>query len=160
MSIILQSHEQRIGTHDRELRQLNESLEDAQNKIVGLDNLSKTIIAHDHQVTQTIDKNTHSQTASIVGLIKEQEDLRKMVEDLAGRFDRSQDSLSTPRDEASTGVLLDLGDLKTKVARLIEQHTQMDGEVFFLKSLHESVEELGKQVIKWNHRLPDFNECN
>ena len=77
------------------------------------------------------DKNTHSQTASIVGLIKEQEDLRKMVEDLAGRFDRSQDSLSTPQDEASTGVLLDLGDLKTKVARLIEQHTQMDGEVSF-----------------------------
>ena len=82
-----------------------------------------------------------------------------MVEDLAGRFDRSQDSLSTPRDEASTGVLLDLGDLKTKVARLIEQHTQMDGEVSFLKSLHESVEELGKQVIKWNHRLPDFNDA-
>ena len=48
-----------------------------------------------------------------------------MVEELAGRFDRSQDGLSTPQGEASTGVLLDIGDLKTKVARLIEQHTQV-----------------------------------
>ena len=42
MSIILQSHEQRIGTHDRELRQLKESLEDAQSSITGLDTLTKT----------------------------------------------------------------------------------------------------------------------
>ena len=159
VSIIVQSHEQRVGTHDRELRQLNESLEEAQHKLTGLENLAQTIIDHDHHVTQEFDRATHSQTASICGLIKEQEDLRKMVEDLAGRFDRSQDSLSTPQDEANTGVLLDLGDLKTKVARLIEQHTQMDGEVSFLKSLHESVEELGKQVIKWNRRLPDFNDA-
>ena len=75
--------------------QLTESLEEAQSRISGLDTLTKTILAHDHQVTQTIDKNTHSQTASIVGLIEEQEDLRKMVEELASRFDRSQDSLST-----------------------------------------------------------------
>ena len=158
MALILQGHEQRVSTHAREIRQLNESLEEAQSRISGLDTLTKTILAHDHQVTQTIDKNTHSQTASICGIIEEQEDLRKMVEELANRFDRSQDSLSTPHDEASTGVLLDLGDLKTKVARLIEQHTQMDGEVSFLKSLHESVEELGKQVIKWNNRLPDLND--
>ena len=156
MALILQGHEQRVNAHSRELRQLTESLEEAQNRIAGLDTLTKTILAHDHQVTQTIDKNTHSQTASVVKIIEEQEDLRKMVEELASRFDRSQDSLSTPQGEASTGVLLDMGDLKTKVARLIEQHTQMDGEVSFLKSLHESVEELGKQVIKWNHRLPNL----
>ena len=81
-----------------------------------------------------------------------------MIEELASRFDRSQDSLSTPQGEASTGVLLDIGDLKTKVARLTEQHTRMDGEVSFLKALHESVEELGKQVVKWNNRLPDLND--
>ena len=158
LALILQGHEQRISTHSRELRQLNDSLEDAQNKITGLENLSRTIIDHDSHVTQEFDRVTHSQTASICGLIKEQEDLRKMIEDLAGRFDRSQDSLSTPQDEASTGVLLDLGDLKNKVARLIEQQTETNGDVSFLKTLHTNVEELGKQVIKWNRRLPDFND--
>ena len=39
MALILQGHEQRVSTHSRELRQLNESLEDAQNKITGLDTL-------------------------------------------------------------------------------------------------------------------------
>ena len=158
MALILQGHDQRVNTHSRELRQLTESLEETQSRLAGLDTLTKTILAHDHQVNQTIDKNTHSQSASICGIIKEQEDLRKMVEELAGRFDRSQDGLSTPQGEASTGVLLDIGDLKTKVARLIEQHTQMDGDVSFLKSLHESVEALGNQIVKWNNRLPDLND--
>ena len=157
-ALILQGHDQRVNTHSRELRQLTESLEETQSRLAGLDTLTKTILAHDHQVNQTIDKNTHSQSASICGIIKEQEDLRKMVEELAGRFDRSQDGLSTPQGEASTGVLLDIGDLKTKVARLIEQHTQMDGDVSFLKSLHESVEALGDQIVKWNNRLPDLND--
>ena len=138
---------------------MNESLEEAQQKITGLENLSRTIIDHDSHVTQEFDRVTHSQAASICGLIKEQEDLRKMIEELAGRFDRSQDSLSTPQDEASTGAPLDLGDLKTKVARLIEQQTETNGDVSFLKTLHANVEELGKQVIKWNHRLPDFNDA-
>ena len=140
MALILQGHEQRVSTHSRELRQLHESHEEMQSKITGLDNLSRTIIDHDHHVTQEFDRVTHSQKASICGLIKEQEDLRKMIEELAGRFDRSQDSLSTPQDEASTGVLLDLGDLKTKVARLIEQQTELNGDVSFLKTLHENVE--------------------
>ena len=158
LALVVHGHDQRINGHCRELRQLSESLEEAQARIVGLDTLSKTILEHDHHVTQTIDRNTHSQTASIVGIIREQEDLRKMVEELASRLDRSQDSLSTPQGEASTGVLLDIGDLKSKVARLTEQHTRLDGDVSFLKSLEESVEELGKQIVKWNHRLPDLND--
>ena len=31
--------------------------------------------------------------------------------------------------------------------------------VSFLKTLHANVEELGKQIIKWNHRLPDLNDA-
>ena len=158
MALLLQDHDQRVNAHTREIRQLTESLEEAQSRIAGLDTLSKTIIEHDHNVTQEFDKATHSQSASICGLIEEQEDMRKMIEELASRFDRSQDSLSTPQGEATTGVLLDVGDLKTKVARLIEQYTQMDGEVSFLKTLHASVEEMSKQIVKWNHRLPDLND--
>ena len=158
LALVVQGHDQRVNSHSRELRQLTESLEEAQSRIAGLDTFTKTIIAHGHQVEQTIDKYTHSHSASIGGIIEQQEDLRKMVEELASRVDRSQDSLSTPQGEASTGVLLDIGDLKTKVARLIEQHTQMDGDVSFLKSLHESVEALGDQIVKWNNRLPDLND--
>ena len=158
LALVVQGHDQRVNSHSRELRQLTESLEEAQSRIAGLDTFTKTIIAHGHQVEQTIDKYTHSHSASIGGIIEQQEDLRKMVEELASRVDQSQDSLSTPQGEASTGVVLDIGDLKTKVARLIEQHTQMDGDVSFLKSLHESVEALGDQIVKWNNRLPDLND--
>ena len=83
-----------------------------------------------------------------------------MVDELASRIDQSQDNLSTPRGEASTSILLDLGDLRTKVIRLTEQHTALEGGVSFLKCLSENVEELGNQIIKWNHRLPDLNDDN
>ena len=155
---MVQGHDQRVNAHSRELRQLTESLEEAQSRIAGLDTLTQKMLARDHEVTQSLDKSSRSQSASICGIIEEQEDLRKMVEELASRFDRSQDGLNTPQGEASTGVLLDIGDLKTKVARLIEQHTQMDGDVSFLKSLHEAVEALSEQIIKWNNRLPDLND--
>ena len=158
LALVVHGHDQRVNGHCRELRQLTESLEEAQARIAGLDTLSKTILEHDHHVNQTIDRNAHSQTASIVGIIDEQEDLRKMVEELASRLDRSQDSLNTPQGEASTGVLLDIGDLTNKVARLTEQHTKLDGDVSFLKTLQETVEELGTQIVKWNHRLPDLND--
>ena len=73
---------------------------------------------------------------------------------------QSQDNLSTPRGEASTNILLDLGDLRTKIIRLTEQHTTMEGDVSFLKSLSEHVEELGDQIVKWNNRLPDLSDEN
>ena len=82
------------------------------------------------------------------------------MEELASRIDRSQDNLSTPQGEASTSILLDIGDLKTKVIRLTEQHTTLEGDVSFLKDLHERVEELGTQIVKWNNRLPDLNDEN
>ena len=160
LALVVHDHEQRISGNCREIRQLTESLEEAQTRIAGLDALSKTILEHDHHVNQTIDRNTHSHAASIEGIIDEQRDLRKMVEDLASRLDRSQDSLNTPQGEASTGILLDIGDLKSKVARLIEHHTQLDGDVSYLKTLQESVDELGTQIVKWNRRLPDLNDEN
>ena len=82
------------------------------------------------------------------------------MEELASRIDQSQDNLSTPQGEASTSILLDIGDLKTKITRLTEQHTTLEGDVSFLKKLHERVEELGTQIVKWNNRLPDLNDEN
>ena len=160
LALVVHGHDQRVNGHSQELRQLTESVEEAQARIVGLDTLSQKMLQHEHHVNQTIDRNTHSQTASIVAIIEEQKDLRKLVEDLASRIDRSQDNLSTPQGEASTSILLDIGDLKTKVIRLTEQHTTLEGDVSFLRDLHECVEELGTQIVKWNNRLPDLNDEN
>ena len=160
LAIVVHGHDQRVTGRCQELRQLSESVEEAQARITGLDTLSKKMLEHAHHVNQTIDRNTHSQTASINGIIDEQQDLRRLVEELASRLDRSQDSPKTPQGEASTGVLLDVGDLKSKVLRLTEQHTKLEGDVSFLRDLHECVEELGTQIVKWNNRLPDLNDEN
>ena len=160
LAIVVHGHDQRVNGHCQELRQLSESVEEVRARITGLDDLSKKMLAHDHHVNQTIDRNTHSQTASINGIIDEQQDLRSLVEELASRVDRSQDSLGTPQGEVNTGALLDIGDLKNKVLRLTEQHTKLEGDVSFLRDLHERVEELGTQIIKWNNRLPDLNDEN
>ena len=156
LAILVEGHDQNISAHCRELRRLSESIQEVQARLTGIDTFTKTIVERNHQVYQTMDQNNQSQTASTVGIIKEQQDLRKMVEELARRFDQSQDSPSTPKGDTSTGVLLDIGDLKTKVARLTEDYVQMDGDVSFLKSLHESIEALGAQIVKWNHRFPEL----
>ena len=67
--------------------------------------------------------------------------------ELANRVDQSQDGLNTPRDETSTNVLLELGDLRTKIARLTEQHTTLEGDVSFLKGLSEQVERDGRSDL-------------
>ena len=160
LALMVHRHDQSVNEHCREIRQLTESVEDARARITGLDTYSQRIAQHEHHVNQTIDRNTHSQVASICALIEEQKDLRKLVDELASRMDQSQDNLSTPRGEASTNILLDLGDLRTKIIRLTEQHTTLEGDVSFLKSLSEQVEELGNQIVKWNNRLPDLNDEN
>ena len=43
---------------------------------------------------------------------------------------------------------------------MTEQHTTLEGDESFLKSLSENVEELGNQIVKWNNRLPDLNDEN
>ena len=160
LALVVHSHDQRVNGHCQEIRQLTESVEEAKARITGLDTLSQKMLQHEHHVNQTIDRNTHSQTASICAIIEEQKDLRKLVEELASRIDQSQDNLSTPRGETSTSILLDLGDLRTKVTRLTEQHTSLEGDVSFLRDLQEHVEELGNQIVKWNNRLPDLNDEN
>ena len=146
-----------VTEHRQDIRRLTESLEQVHLRLKSLDEHYQKIVQHERHVNQTIDRNTHSQTASICALIAEQADLRKLVTELAQRLDQSQDNLSTPQGDTSTSALLDLGDLRTKVLRLTEQNTTLEGEVSFLKNLSERVEALGDQIVKWNFRLPDLS---
>ena len=113
---------------------------------------------HEEHVTKTIDKNTHSQCASISALISEQEDIGKLVEGLANRLDQTQETSNTAQSEISTNVLLEIGDLKTKVLRLTEQGTKHDGDLSFLTRLSEQVELIEGQIIKWRYRLPELTD--
>ena len=81
LALVAHSHDQSVNEHGREIRQLTESVEDMQARITGLDTLSQKMLQHEHHVNQTIDRNTHSQTASICAIIEEQKDLRKLVEE-------------------------------------------------------------------------------
>ena len=96
------------------------------------------LMDHEMHVNQTIDRNTHSQCASIEAIIAEQGDLRKVVKDLASRLDRSQ--------ETGTNALLEINDLKSKISRLTEQNTKLEGDVSYLSSLSDQVNALWKCI--------------
>ena len=66
------------------------------------------------------------------------------MEDLASRLDRSQDTSSTTQTELSTSALLEINDLKSKVTRLTEQNTKLEGDVSYLSSLSDQVNALWK----------------
>ena len=104
---------------------------------------------HEVHVNQTIDRNTHSQSASISAIIAEQSDIRKLMEDLASRLDRSQEENSATQSDLSTNALLEINDLKSKVSRLTEQNTKLEGEVSFLLRLSDQVD------LLWKCRLPE-----
>ena len=79
---------------------------------------------------------------SIEAIIAEQGDLRKVVEDLASRPDRSQETSGTSQNELSTNVLLEINDLKSKVSRLTEQNTQV-------KRVKRELSQLLRCKMKW-----------
>ena len=114
------------------------------------------VIDHYESITETIDRNTHSRSASICALIDEQEDIRKLVEGLANRLDQSQETSGAEPNEISTNIQLELSDIKTKVLRLTEQNTQHDGKLTFVEKLSEKVDLIEDQIIKWRYRLPEM----
>ena len=130
--------------------------DEVQERVKGLEERLRQVMDHEMQVSQTIDRNTHSQCASTSAIIDEQSDIRKLVEDLASRLDRSQAVSGATQNELSTNVLLDLNDLKSKVCRLTEQSTKLDGDLSFLTKLTTQVDLLEDQVVKWRHRLPEL----
>ena len=108
---------------------MTETFDEVQGRMKGLEERFRGIVDHESHVNQVIDRNTHSQAASICALIKEQEDVRRLVRDLANRLDQLRDIPNTTQSEVSTHLLLELGDLKTKVLRLTEQNTTLEGDV-------------------------------
>ena len=82
---------------------------------------------HMDGIAKTIDKNEHSKCASITAMIREQEDIRRLVEELAKRLDQPQEMSSTIQSEFSTAVQLEISDLKAKVLRLTCKHVQTGG---------------------------------
>ena len=116
------------------------------------------VIDHTEGIARTIDRYTHSRSASITALISEQEDIRQLVEGLADRLDQSQGTSSAVQSEISTNVKLEISDLKTKALRLTEQNTQHDGRLTSLARMSEQVDLTENQIIKWRYRLPEMTD--
>ena len=140
LALTVQRTDQNVRQHRRDIMQMTETFEEVQGRIKGLEDKFRMATEHEHHVNQVIDRNTHSQTASICALVKEQEDIRKLVTELANRLDQSRDMPDAALSEVSTNLLLELGDLKTKVLRLTERNTTLEGDVSFLKGLSEHVD--------------------
>ena len=132
--------------------------DEVQERVKGLEERLHQMVDHEVQVNQTMDRNTHSQCASINAIIAEQSDLRKLVEDLASQLDRSQAASGATQSELSTNALLEINDLKSKVCRLTEQSTKLEGDLSFLTQLSTQVDLLMDQVVKWRHRLPELTD--
>ena len=93
-------------------------------------------------------------------MIREQEDIRRLVEESAKRLDQPQEMSGTGQSEFSTAVQLELNDLKTKVLRLTEQSTEHSGKLTFLAGMSEHVDLIEQQIVKWRYRLPDLTDDN
>ena len=132
--------------------------DEVQGKVNHLEEKLRMFGDHVDGITKTIDKNDHSKCASTTAMIREQEDIRRLVEELAKRLDQPQEMSSAMQSEFSTAVQLEISDLKTKVLRLTEQSTEQSGKLTFLASMSEQVDLMEQQIIKWRYRLPDLTD--
>ena len=150
LALTVQRIEQDLQYQFQATASLKASLfDDVQERVKGLEEKLRHVMDHEVHVNQTIDRNTHSQSASISAIIDEQSDIRKLVEDLASRLDRSQEENSATQSDLNTNALLEINDLKSKVSRLTEQNTKLDGDVSFLSRLSDQVD------LLWKCRLPE-----
>ena len=93
------------------------------------------------------------------------EDIRRIVEELAGRIDSIQRGTHPERPlepatqgEVGVAVQLELKDLKTKVQRLPEQVTDHTAKLSFFTITSEKVDLMEKQIHRWRYRLPDLTD--
>ena len=156
LALNVQRIEQDVQHQYQATSRIKETLfDDVQERVKSLEERLRHVMDHEMHVNQTIDTNTHSQGASMSAIIDEQGDVRKLAENLASRLDRSQEVSSATQ---SANVLLEINDLRSKVCRLTEQSTKLDGDVSFLSKLSEQVELLENQVVKWRYRLPELTD--
>ena len=128
LALTVQRTDQDVQHQQQAIGRLRETLfDDVQERVKSLEERLRGVIDHEAHVNQTIDRNTHSQSASISAA-----DIRKIVEELANRLDRSQTVSSAVQSGTSTNVLFEISDLKTKVLRLAERSTRHDGDLSFL----------------------------
>ena len=81
--------EQDVQHQQQAITSIKETLfEDVQERVKCLEERLHHVMDHEMHANQTIDRNTHSQCASISAIIDEQGDIRKLVEDLANRPDQ------------------------------------------------------------------------
>ena len=115
MSLTMQRSGQDTQHQQHAIEQIKSALfEDVQDRVKSLEERLHSVMDHEMHVHQTIDRNTHSQCASIKALISEQEDVRKLVGELANRLDRTQEASSAAQREVSTNDLLEISDLRSK----------------------------------------------
>ena len=134
--------------------------DEAQEKVNHLEEKLRMIGDHMDGVARAIDRNEHSKCASITAMIREQADIRRLVEELAKRLDQPQEVSSTTQREFSTAVQVEISDLKAKVLRLTQQSTEQGGKLTFLASMSEQVDLMEQHIIKWRYRLPDLTDDN
>ena len=129
-----------------------------QDEMDNLEERFRKFTEHLSEITATIDRNDHAKCSSIGKIIHEQEDVRRLVEELANRMDHQQASVGATQSESSLAMQLEISDLKAKVLRLSEQYTEHDGKVNFFSGMSEQVAYMEQQIHRWRHRLPDLSD--
>ena len=115
LALNVQRVEQDVQYQYQATARIKETLfDDVQERVKSLEERLRHVMDHEVHVNQTIDRNTHSQSASISAIMDEQRDIRKLVEDLASRLDRSQEESSATQSELSTNAPLEINDLKAQ----------------------------------------------
>ena len=162
MALNVQKNQQDLQHQGHSVEQIKRTLfDEVQEKVTYLDRNLQVVMDHLDNITKTLDRNTHSRSASIVALINEQKELKRLVEDLARRLDQSHERGDTSPGETSTTMQLEVNDLKAKVLRLTEQGTVQEGKVSYLEIMSEQLNVIQDQLLKWRHRLPELShdEC-
>ena len=129
-----------------------------QGKVDHFEEKFRMLSNHLTETASVIDRNEHAKCASITAMISEQEDIRRLVEELASRLDQPQERNTATQGEPSTTTQLEVSDLKAKVLRLTEQCTEHAGKLSYFAGMSEQVNLLEAQIIKWRYRLPDLTD--
>ena len=84
---------------DKSVERIKRTLfDEVQGKVTHLDERIRMVGDQMDGVAKTIDRNEHSKCASITAMIREQKDIRRLVEELAKRLDRLVSAVEVQED--------------------------------------------------------------